>query len=229
VALPCAEATCAAKNRTAAEDHSRHTTQTVMFLLEPNGVREQFAQQAQFREGGVMDDRTKQRLQALLDEHGAYLGKLFGTTSFASWENSEFVRIEEPVTLGGVRYNLRLYRKLTGHPVKSSELLLKYAFYLATPSDGTIKERFLAESKKLAEGKPHDKNVIGQYYMPFAPGFREAEDLKSDLANLLSREAFAGKGYKFASHLVCLTADSEFALIFFEVGSVMRILEATKL
>jgi hypothetical protein len=193
-----------------------------------NKVWEQFAEQVQFREAGAMDDRTKQRLEAVLDESKAYLSKLFGTTSFANREN-EFARIEQPVTLHGVRYNLRLYRQLTGHPIKGSDLLLKYTFFLATSSDGGIKERYLAESKKLAEGKPHDKDVIGQYFLPFVPGFREGEELKSDLANLLSHEAFAGKPYQFASYLVCQTADSDFALIFTEVGSIMQIVEATKM
>jgi hypothetical protein len=174
-----------------------------------------------------MDDKTTQRLSAVLDQSRSYLGKLFGTTSFANNANA-FARIIEPTTLSAVRYNLRLYRQLTGHPISGSELPLKYAFGLATPVDGSIKERFIAECRKQAEGKPHDKNVITQYYLPFVPSDREMQELTSDLATLLGREAFKDKGYQFAFHLACLTADWDFALIFIEAGSVSQIVKATE-
>jgi hypothetical protein len=136
-----------------------------------------------------MDNRTTQRLGAVLDQSRAYLGKLFGTTSFADGADA-FARIIEPTTLNAVRYNLRLYRQLTRHPISGSELPLKYAFGLATPFDGSVKERFVAECRKQAEGKPHANNVITQYYLPFVPSDRETQELTSNLAILLGREAF---------------------------------------
>jgi len=174
-----------------------------------------------------MDDRSKQRLDALRDESGAYLGKLFATTSFGNWPNGQFAPIRQPVTLDGVLYNLRLFRDLTGHPIKGTELPLKYTFCLAIPPDG-IKERFLAERKKMADGNPYDKNVVGEYYRPFVPFRPEMQELMTDLATLLERSAFVGKPYRFTCYQVCVTADSDFALILGEVGSMMQIIEATK-
>ncbi len=49
-------------------DRGRYTTQTATLLFEPNKVLEQFAKHAQVPERNAMDDRAKQRVDALLKE-----------------------------------------------------------------------------------------------------------------------------------------------------------------
>lgn len=99
---------------------------------------------------------------------------------------------------------------------------LKYPFFILVPPED-LKDKFLGEVNKKNSGQTYDENIIGQYYLPVAPGRSDFEELINDLTNLLELNLFQGKGYKFSFHLVCPTADYNFALIFVETNSVLNL------
>ncbi|MBU4210518.1 hypothetical protein KKC08_05200 [Patescibacteria group bacterium] len=131
--------------------------------------------------------------------------------------------IEEPVKLSGVSYSPFFFKPLTGYePNQKDKTPVLYTFYILVPPKD-LKENFLRELNKKNSGQAHDENVIGQYYLPMTPGSNDFEELIVDLTNLLEMNFFQGKGYKFSFHLVCPTADYNFALIFVETNSVLKL------
>jgi hypothetical protein len=158
-------------------------------------------------------------LDAVVDESKAFLADLFMSTSFAETDEM-FGSIDEPVLLNDVRYKVRFFRALTRHPLAEGGEV-HYTFFLLNALDG-VKERFLAEVEKEASGGPADNDVIGKYYAPFVPGFVEFDELRQDLTLLLGERIFANRPYRFEYLFGTVTADFEVALIFVEIGSLMR-------
>ncbi|MBU1895403.1 hypothetical protein KJ641_00835 [Patescibacteria group bacterium] len=152
-----------------------------------------------------------------------YLSRFFSQSSHNLHDQNMFGVIEEPIKLNGVSYLPFFFKPLTGYePNQKDETPVLYTFFILVPPKN-LKENFLHELTKKNSGEAHNENVIGQYYLPVAPGRNDFEELINELTNLLELNLFQGKGYKFSFHLVCPTADYNFALIFVETNSVLKL------
>jgi len=152
-----------------------------------------------------------------------YLSRIFFQTSHNLSDQNVFGFIEEPVKLSSVSYSPYFFKFLTGYkPNQEIKLPVLYTFFILVPPK-EIKERFLGELNKKNSGQGYDESVIGQYYLPVSPGRSDFEELSNDLTNLLELNLFQRKGYSFSFHLVCPTVDYNFALIFVETNSVLKL------
>jgi len=152
-----------------------------------------------------------------------YLSKIFFQTSHNLNDQDMFGVIEEPVKLNNINYASYFFRPLTGYePNQLIKLPVLYTFFVLVPPED-LKDKFLGELNKKNSGQSYDENIVGQYYLPVSPGHNDFEELINDLTDLLELNLFQGKGYKFSFHLVCPTADYNFALIFVETNSVLKL------
>lgn len=152
-----------------------------------------------------------------------YLSRLIFKTSFNPGDQNLFGTIEEPVKLGDFEYKPYFFRSLTGYePSQQIKLPVLYTFFILVPPRD-FKEKFMAEIAKKQSGQAFDEKVVAQYYLPLVPGANDFEQLTGDLTKLLELNLFKDKGYRFSFHLVCPTADYDFALIFIETNSVLEI------
>ena len=151
-----------------------------------------------------------------------YLSRIFFQTPHNLNDQNVFGVIVEPVKLNNVSYSPYFFKPLTGYePNQQVKLPILYTFFVLVPPE-ELKDRFLGEVNKKNSGQAYDESIFGKYYLPVSPGRTDFEELISDLTNLLELNLFQGKGYKFSFHLVCPTADYNFALIFVETNSVLK-------
>jgi hypothetical protein len=154
-----------------------------------------------------------------------YLSKHFFTSSFDQNDNQQFGVIKEPVKLSGIDFQPYFFKALTGYePNKQSNTRVLYTFYLLIPPED-IKKKFLDELAKKNSEHEYDEKIIGEYYSPMHPEQSDFKELINDLTNLSEKSLFPGKDYHFAFHLVCPTADYNFALIFVETSSIAKLSE----
>ena len=154
-----------------------------------------------------------------------YLAELFQQSHFDTHHTQEFGPIVEPVVLSGVSYHPYFFKPLTGYkPTSTSRTFVKYTFFLLKPPED-LKQRFIEEVEKQRAGQAFDEQVIGDYYVPVFPGASDFQALTDDLTVLLQTQLFPAKGYQFAFHLCCPTADHDFAIVFLEMKSVSQTIQ----
>jgi hypothetical protein len=148
------------------------------------------------------------------------LTDMFATTSVIGQEHAFGLGpvLEEPVVLDGVSYSIRMGGLLT-RSVPGTDTPIAFTFTLVTPPQ-EIKKGFAAEMSK--PGAPLNE-IIGSYYAPLALA---KFDALAEGQNEGINDFYASEGLpeRFAFHVVCLTADFDFALVFIEEASLMRVI-----
>lgn len=157
-----------------------------------------------------------------------YLSRLFFQTTHNLSDENVFGHIQEPVKLSDNTYSPYFFKALIGYePSEQVQLPVLYTFFILAPSE-ELKGKFLSELNKKNSGQEYDGRVITDYYLPLVPGHVDFDELINDLTNLLELNLLRGRGYKFSFHLVCPTPDYNFALIFLEANSVLKLLDQLK-
>lgn len=158
------------------------------------------------------------------NKSGRYLSRLIYQTAFNPQEG--FGIIDESVKLNNIIYQPYFLKILTGYrPNKNCPTPILYTFFLLTPPK-EMKDNFLREVEKKKKGEEIDKEIIADYYLPISPGSLDLNELTKDLKNLLELQLCKNKDYEFEFLLACPTANYDFALVFLEINSVVKLEEA---
>lgn len=154
----------------------------------------------------------------------SYLSSIIQSTSFNLRDSTMFSTITDPYKLGDTDYQIYPFKGITSYlpnPSKSDQPVL-YTFFILSPL-GSVKETFLDTLEKKKAGKSYNEKVIGDYYLNFVPTYKPFDLLTTSLEAMLVEDFFPGKGYKFTFHLVTVTKDFDFALIYLETGALAKL------
>jgi len=165
-------------------------------------------------------------IDKFLSNSNKHLAKLISTMSFDFADESTLGIVVEPYKLGNVEYDVRYLKGLTYYlpDPEIKDEMVKYTFFILKALGG-VKEKFLEECNKKNSGQRYDENVIGDYYMNFVPGFKPFDEFSHGLTAMIEEDILPGKGYKFTFNLATVTKDFDFALVYLETNSVMKLAE----
>jgi hypothetical protein len=164
------------------------------------------------------------RLQYVISTSQKYLGELFLSTPVMSVFDGQLGTINQPHKVADRSYQLSFLQSLTGHYECSKDTPFKYTFFVITPT-GAMKERINAEARAKQQGVPHKDEALVQMIVDLHPDRLDTKELLSDMTNLLERSIWQGRGYSFAHHVLCTTADLAMVAVFAEAGSMKDLLK----
>lgn len=163
-------------------------------------------------------------IQKFSKQSQEYLIKLLSSNSFDLNNKDDFLEIPDPYDLNGTKYQIYVFKKLTGYlpdSEKKDEPVL-YTFYILKV-DQNYKENYLKEVNKMRSGQMYDKNITSSYYSNFSPSFKPFDTLTYTLGKMLEEDLFQGKNYKFIFHLASVTKDYDIALVYLNQDSINQL------